>query len=297
MITGISTNHDHEELMRLVYKCTKCGIMKYDKAVENHQHQPEREYTLCQKTKPWTVRFKGVPFSFRLVADKRDSTALYVAATEMTRGQWAALFPENPQHWKIGDNAPVTGVTPEDADIVISGLNYYATQKDLPLRFRLPTAKEWAMAYACSDKAGLQNMKGGVAEMCSDTIVSTAADGQTVILNAVAGDSSSDAPGSVAPGALRRLDLSRGDDMVGVRVVAEPVLGNDGELEADTALEDSKTMNVGEKDLWGGYVWVVRHVYQCKICHRPYYSPLSFTTRGNGNDRPFVCDMDTNKKK
>lgn len=297
MITGISTRYDHEELMRLVYKCKKCGIMKYDKAVENHQHQFEREYTLCQKIRPWTVRFKGVPFSFRLVTGKSDSTALYVATTEMTRGQWAVLFPENHQHWKIGDNAPVAGVTPEDADIIISGLNNYASQKDLPLRFRMPTAKEWAMAYACADKAGLQNMKGGVAEMCSDTIVSTAADGQTVVLTAVAGNSSNDDIATVAPDALRYLDLGRGNDSVGVRIVAEPVLGDDGELEADTALEESKNMNVGEKNLWGGYEWVVRHVYQCKICHRPYYSPLSFTARGNGNERPFVCDMDNNKKK
>lgn len=308
-LTGKSTRLYHEEKVMYTYKCKKCGIKNYRYEKENHSHKNEKICNTCIQSNAWVFKYGGVEMKFHLAVNTKDSTAIYVAETEMTRAQWAELHPENTQGWKAGDNTPVTNVTPEDADIIIGNLNKYAMEKNLPLHFRLPTAQEWTYAYwfGGGDKEGwtqtnsggvlhnvaelpanemkVYDMKGGVSEMCSDTISTTNEDDEKMTLVAVAGSNFRDKSLDVGPTDIRYMDLSEGDDCVGLRIFAEPVLGDDGQLEPDL------DMTVGEKSRVGGFFWTVRGVYQCKLCHRISYSPFSFSAKGYGDKMPIVCEQ------
>ncbi len=102
----------------------------------------------CPKDNPFTSQNE-----YKDCMDKVDSNelpqhkvkvkAFYMAATEVTQGQWYAVMGNNPAYYKNGNpDMPVEQVSWYDAQAFIKKLN----QKEHTNAYRLPTEEEWEYA-------------------------------------------------------------------------------------------------------------------------------------------------------
>ena len=305
----------HKSLLIYHYRCIKCGMQKDDIRSKKCNHNSTRVGKKCTIAEPWIEPFKGVPIRMRLVVYDQDTTAVYVAETETTRQLWGAVCTDNRHGWHADSKYPATGVTREEVDAFISLLNTMAVKQNVPLRFRLPEAEEWAVTYAmCNDKQGwvhdygnalhevaelpcnklgLFDMKGNVSEMCSDTL-SVGEPGYETTMNAVAG-TSYQTTGVRHPATYQWLDMSEGKDDVGFRLFADPVDGDPGKLEAVKDEKDNANLQeVVDAEFGAGQVqvgnwWLTRPKFQCKTCGYISYGFLQ-RQRARLGKKPIGCD-------
>lgn len=279
----------HEVLSVAIYKCEKCGMKDYRYSKEICAHSRENFIWECQQVYPLKAVYKGVPIKMHLIVNKEDSSAVYVAETEVTEGLWATVYPQNPRGWSEQSNYPVTNISLQDAQFFIMELNMIASQKKWPLRFRLPTVEEWKSAYTYGggDKEGwlvhnsggnahpvaelaandahLYDMKGNVSEMCSDIQYLTTDDDSILTLTAVVGNNYQESPTTWGANAVHWMDMSSENLAVGFRLVADPVESEDADLVKD--VENT----IGEKSYTTGYHWTRRKLYHCDKCGRNFY--------------------------
>lgn len=278
----------HELEIRALYRCSKCGLEEYRYTTETCKHEPEKMYKECQRVSPRTVIFKGVPIKLHLAVNEKDGTAVYVAETETTQGLWTAIYPNNNRGWSRDGQYPATNVSFKDVQAFISVLNAQALEEGMPVRFHLPTVKEWKMAYEFAggeDEGWLSqnssgilhpvaqlpandlhtyDMKGNVSEMCIDT-ANRLIDEEPKCFSAVIGNNYQEAINSWPTTGVRWMDLENGEATVGFRLFAEPVESANADNPSDIEVA------VGEKAYNMGYHWTIRNVYQCKKCHHKYY--------------------------
>lgn len=287
------------------YRCNKCGMLKDELRAKlcSHQYKQKR---ICSKAYPWTVYFKGVPLNMKLVRFEQDSTAVYVAETETTQQLWKAVCPDNDHGWDGKSTFPATEVTAEEIAAFMSRLNSLAAQQGIPVRFRLPKGNEWSFTYIqgndlegwtrdyggcihpvkdlAANKIGLFDMKGNVAELCSDT-ASIGEEGYKTLQFAVAGLSFDDSAVSFSPAAYRWMDMTEGKANVGFRIFADPIDGDEGKL------QETSEMRVGEATYKIGDVWLVRLAYQCQVCgHMSYGMKHHHYARALAGKKPFGCE-------
>lgn len=245
----------HTVEVHYTYKCTKCGIYKVEDIDEKHSHEPQKQFTTCLKGRAKLATIKGVPIKLYLATSKEDSTAIYVAETKMSKELWAMINPYNYQNWKRGDKDPVVDLSQEEVTYFLSSLNGEMKMKNLPLEFVIPTKEEWNIAYKQYGKQ--LHMDEGLKEMCKNS------DAENLTNTAT---SPSKASGTT------------------IRLFAKPILGDDGlleEIKDPIFIGDDKIIKIGD-------YWVVRNLYECKICHRPIYGNC-FTTSDSNGKIPFVC--------
>ena len=250
------------------------------------------------------VRFEGVPLKMHLVTFDEDTTAVYVAETETTRQLWNVVCPSTNHGWHNGSQYPVTNVTAEEVEDFISNLNVMAAKEGVPLKFRLPTVEEWKntscqrgnaegwiggekrelheVAKKKADDLGLYDMLGNVSELCSDTITTDYKDGTRRFSHAVAGHNYSDGTNVHLNDGRRWADMSQGYDIVGFRLFADPVAGD------DTKLEKLVETNVGANEKRLGNIWLVRQTFQCVDCGFVSYGRKHHSRAGFGK-KPCGC--------
>ncbi len=139
---------------------------------------PQTEtFNLPQGVAMSLVKLPAGRFTMRGCSDERSelkfpshdvtlTKPFYIGTHEVTQKQWASVMGDNPSKIK-GDEKPVENVSWDDAQGFISKLN---KMKLAPkgMRFRLPTAAEWAYAFNCEKAFALHGMQGGVSEWCQD---------------------------------------------------------------------------------------------------------------------------------
>lgn len=287
-----------------IYKCRLCGMQKETLRSKNCQHRNLPHDPLCQVASPWVVRFEGVPLKMHLVTFDEDTTAVYVAETETTRQLWNVVCPSTNHGWHNGSQYPVTNVTAEEVEDFISNLNVMAAKEGVPLKFRLPTVEEWKntscqrgnaegwiggekrelheVAKKKADDLGLYDMLGNVSELCSDTITTDYKDGTRRFSHAVAGHNYSDGTNVHLSDGRRWADMSQGYDIVGFRLFADPVDGD------DTKLEKLVETNVGANEKRLGNIWLVRQTFQCVDCGFISYGRKHHSRAGFGK-KPYGC--------
>lgn len=306
-------NVTHKVLTMALYECEKCGMKDYRYAKSTCLHSRDNYIVECQQVYPFKAVFKGVPIKMHLVVNKEDSSAVYVAETEVTEGLWAAVYPNNHRGWSTKSNYPAANVSFQDATLFIQELNMIASKEKWPLRFRLPTAEEWknAYAYGGGDKEGwlvynsegrthpvaelaanealLYDMKGNVSEMCSDTLMVKSEDSMQSLM-AVAGNNYQDSPSNGVANGIRWMDISTEDPTIGFRLVADPVESEDADLVRDYGNV------VGEKSYITGYHWTMRKLYHCDKCGRTFYGNQRGTNT-TASQTPKKCDKIITLKK
>lgn len=287
------------------YRCQKCGLTKDEIRSKQCQHEYGMPYKLCMPVKPWIVNVDGRKIKMHLSIDPADSSAVYVAETETTQGMWTAICPENSKGWNDRSNYPVSNVTYEEVVAFISKLNTKVAQQGCPMKFRLPTAKEWEVAYRNGgvQKDGwisftgsvvhpvaelpandlhLYDMKGNVSELCSDTVVVGNGDAKS-LLRAVAGLNYEDGPANVSPMYYRWMDVSEGTGTIGFRLFADPIYGDENQLEAETTVTYT-----GAANILAGQWWTVQDVLRCNECGYLNYGFLRHV-RAHATKRPLRC--------
>ena len=240
-----------------------------------------------------------------LSIDSADSTAVYVAETETTQGMWTAVCPDNNKGWNDRSTYPVSNVTYEEVMAFISKLNTMAAEQGCPMKFRLPTTQEWEIAYRNggvnkeswlgfsgsvvhpvaelpANDLHLYDMKGNVSELCSDSVMVGNEDDK-VLMRAVAGSNYEDYPTSMSPMYYRWMDLSEGTANVGFRLFADPVYGDEKQMEPETTVTYTGTANI-----LAGQWWTVRNVFRCKDCGYLSYGLLRHV-RAHATNQPRIC--------
>lgn len=284
------------------YQCKICGMLMDKRRTKQCDHQYKQK-KLCSIGKPWKRNINGVPLKMKLVRFEEDSSAVYVAETETTQQLWTTICPDNKHGWDNKSTYPVTGVTAEEIKAFISRLNTLASQQGFPLRFRLPEAEEWTSTYlqgndeqgwisnygSCihpvaelpANKVGLFDMKGNVAELCSDTCYSN--DGYKTLNHAVAGLSFNETSISRHPSTYQWIDMSEGKEFVGFRLFADPVDGD------ETMWQDTEEMEIGKSSKQIGNYWLIRHAYQCMECGHLKYGSRHHT-KAYKDKKPIGCE-------
>lgn len=287
------------------YQCPQCGFEEYRQGKEEHTHDSEKIYKACRRIGPWYVELKGEKIKMHLAVNPKDSTAVYVAETEVTQGLWASVYPGNRPGWERGSKYPATGISYEDAKGFISVLNHEAEAKNIPLHFRLPTVDEWLYAYQfggypkegwnerfvhkvaerAHDQMGLYDMKGNVAEMCDSATTIYIDENEKETWTAVAGNSYQ-YEGN--PTEVHWYNLSEGMENVGLRLFADIVPSNEDEPESEAKPEQETENKFGELAVQAGFRWAIQNVYQCKQCGIIYGGYLR-KERWHGYDAPIGC--------
>lgn len=98
------------------------------------------------------INYKGVPFELKLVLGQNYGTNeeipdFYIAKTPVTQILWYAVMNNNPSTDGGNPYFPVTNVTPSMATSFLVKL-----QKELGVKFELPTKAQWDYAYAGGHK-------------------------------------------------------------------------------------------------------------------------------------------------
>lgn len=287
------------------YRCQKCGLTKDEIKSKQCKHEYEKPYKLCLPAKPWVVTLGGRQIKMHLSIDPADSTAVYVAETETTQGMWTAVCPDNNKGWNDRSTYPVSNVTYEEVMAFISKLNTMAAEQGCPMKFRLPTTQEWEIAYRNggvnkeswlgfsgsvvhpvaelpANDLHLYDMKGNVSELCSDSVLVGNEDDK-VLMRAVAGSNYEDYPSSMSPMYYRWMDLSEGTANVGFRLFADPVYGDEKQMEPETTVTYTGTANI-----LAGQWWTVRNVFRCKDCGYLSYGLLRHI-RAHATNQPRIC--------
>lgn len=287
------------------YRCQKCGLTKDEIKSKQCKHEYEKPYKLCLPAKPWVVTLGGRQIKMHLSIDPADSTAVYVAETETTQGMWTVVCPDNNKGWNDRSTYPVSNVTYEEVMAFISKLNTMAAEQGCPMKFRLPTTQEWEIAYRNggvnkeswlgfsgsvvhpvaelpANDLHLYDMKGNVSELCSDSVMVGNEDDK-VLMRAVAGSNYEDYPTSMSPMYYRWMDLSEGTANVGFRLFADPVYGDEKQMEPETTVTYTGTANI-----LAGQWWTVRNVFRCKDCGYLSYGLLRHV-RAHATNQPRIC--------
>ena len=223
------------------------------------------------------VTLGGRQIKKHLSIDPADSTAVYVAETETTQGMWTAVCPDNNKGWNDRSTYPVSNVTYEEVMAFISKLNTMAAEQGCPMKFRLPSTQELP-----ANDLHLYDMKGNVSELCSDSVMVGNEDDK-VLMRAVAGSNYEDYPSSMSPMYYRWMDLSEGTANVGFRLFADPVYGDEKQMEPETTVTYTGTANI-----LAGQWWTVRNVFRCKDCGYLSYGLLRHV-RAHATNQPRIC--------
>jgi len=77
----------------------------------------------------------------------RITQSFYLGMYEVTQAEYERVMGKNPSHFKSGPDAPVEGVSWDDAQEFCQKLSELAEEKEAGRRYRLPTEAEWE--YAC----------------------------------------------------------------------------------------------------------------------------------------------------
>ena len=89
----------------------------------------------------------------------RITKPFYLGAYEVTQGQYEKVMGKNPSFKKSGPDAPVEGVSWDDAQEFCRKLSELAGEKEAGRRYRLPTEAEWE--YACRAGSAEKYCYGG----------------------------------------------------------------------------------------------------------------------------------------
>ena len=125
-------------------------------------------------------------------------------------------------------------------------------------------------------------MKGNVSELCSDTVIIGNGEDMT-LMRAVAGLNYEDSPTSMSPMYYRWMDLGEGTANVGFRLFADPVYGDENQMEPETTVTYT-----GAASILVGQWWTIRNVFRCKDCGYLSYGLLGHD-RAHATDKPSIC--------